>query len=146
MAYPWPGNIRELSNEMERAATLTEGPVVRPGDLSPRIAQAGGYDSRSDFSAEFPETRAPSRPSAQNHAEHIRRMPLGDLKEIMREETQRIESVLIERALQETGNNKAECSRLLGLSREGLRKKMHRYGIPAQRDGRNKSRPDRSSE
>jgi DNA-binding NtrC family response regulator len=28
LAYPWPGNIRELANVMERAALLTETPLV----------------------------------------------------------------------------------------------------------------------
>ncbi len=40
------------------------------------------------------------------------------------------EKDLIRRTLQITGGNKAKAARILGLSREGLRKKMNRYGLP----------------
>jgi DNA-binding NtrC family response regulator len=31
--YPWPGNIREMRNVLERAVLLGDGPVIEPGDL-----------------------------------------------------------------------------------------------------------------
>src|SRR6202034_2871660 len=36
--YPWPGNIRELQNVIERAVILSQGTVLKvpPGDLKPR--------------------------------------------------------------------------------------------------------------
>src|SRR6202522_1957192 len=36
--YPWPGNIREMQNVIERAVILSRGPVLKvpPGDLKPR--------------------------------------------------------------------------------------------------------------
>jgi transcriptional regulator with GAF, ATPase, and Fis domain len=40
-AYAWPGNIRQLQNEMQRIAALADGPAVEPGDLSPEIRGAG---------------------------------------------------------------------------------------------------------
>ncbi len=36
-AYEWPGNVRELSNEIQRAVVMSKGPVILPGDLSPRL-------------------------------------------------------------------------------------------------------------
>ena len=36
-AAKWPGNVRQLQNEMLRAAALAEGPVVRPADLSAEL-------------------------------------------------------------------------------------------------------------
>jgi DNA-binding NtrC family response regulator len=44
-AEPWPGNIRQLANVLERAAILCEGPELRAGDLEPLIeplAEGGG--------------------------------------------------------------------------------------------------------
>ena len=41
--YPWPGNIRELQNVIERAVILSPGPSLQvpPGDLQPVPAQPG---------------------------------------------------------------------------------------------------------
>ncbi len=33
----WPGNVRQLQNEMQRVAALADGPVVRASDLSPEL-------------------------------------------------------------------------------------------------------------
>src|SRR5262249_10232078 len=35
--YPWPGNVRQLANEVERALLLSEGPVVDLEDLRLRV-------------------------------------------------------------------------------------------------------------
>src|SRR5262249_57555497 len=51
MAYSWPGNIRELSNAMERAALLSESPLLTAGMLdlkgsaAPRVAQTASAPS-----------------------------------------------------------------------------------------------------
>ncbi len=39
MGYEWPGNIRELENVVERAATLCEGETILPQDLPPRLVE-----------------------------------------------------------------------------------------------------------
>lgn len=51
------------------------------------------------------------------------------LKEIVREATDVIERMAIEAALEHTGNNRALASEMLGLSRQSLYVKLHRYGI-----------------
>jgi DNA-binding NtrC family response regulator len=40
LAHPWPGNIRELRNRMERAVTLGLGPWLMPYDLFPEREQS----------------------------------------------------------------------------------------------------------
>jgi Nif-specific regulatory protein len=42
--YPWPGNVRQLGNEVERALLLSEGPVVDLEDLRLRVEATGDDD------------------------------------------------------------------------------------------------------
>ena len=48
--YPWPGNIRELQNVIERAVILSKGPVLKVplSDLKPRAAEVGNGGSTLD--------------------------------------------------------------------------------------------------
>ena len=41
LGHPWPGNIRELRNRVERAAALALGPWLMPGDLFPEVNPPG---------------------------------------------------------------------------------------------------------
>ena len=100
MEYPWPGNVRQMKNEVERAVALATSGSLCLDDLS--------ADVREFFSA------------------HLRRQPL-------RHETLYGREVdLLRQTLMETGGNKSEAARRLGLSREGLRKKLRRYGFDGE--------------
>ncbi|MDE3156093.1 MAG: sigma 54-interacting transcriptional regulator [Acidobacteriota bacterium] len=67
--YPWPGNLRELRNAMERAAIFAAGPVLDAGDLPERVTAAGlgsGPEKPSAIAVGEPVTLE------QLEAEHIR--------------------------------------------------------------------------
>ena len=101
MAASFPGNVRELENEIERAVALADpGEPVTPELLSPR------------FSAE-----TPLLPSVLQQS--------GSLKDI----TESIERHLISEKLNQFKGNITHTARSLGLSRVGLQKKIQRYGI-----------------
>ena len=65
--YPWPGNIRELRNVIERAVILSSGEQIEPGDLADTIQPASEIRLGGKFTAEEIE------------AEHIRRV-LGNAR------------------------------------------------------------------
>lgn len=64
--------------------------------------------------------------TAENLAQMVGRVPMKDL---VRDTTDVIERMCIEAALKLTGNNRASTARVLGLSRQALYLKMHRFGI-----------------
>lgn len=45
LAHPWPGNIRELENVIERAVILTTDGVIRPNLLPPNMQTSGALSS-----------------------------------------------------------------------------------------------------
>ncbi len=103
VAYNWPGNVRELQNEVERAAVLSPGDEIRVEDLSEEIT------------AQSPVSMPITDPEAGEIA-----LP-DSLEELERGHLVRI--------LAKCNGNKSEAARRLGISREGLRKKLARYGM-----------------
>ena len=118
--YPWPGNIRELENVIERCTLFTESGVVRVADLPPeipaRVAALGGGAS----SAAIASTAAAIAADGAG---------TGSLKEVVRETTLRLERDLIARALQETGGNVTQAAKRLKISRKSLQNKMKEFGL-----------------
>jgi transcriptional regulator with GAF, ATPase, and Fis domain/tetratricopeptide (TPR) repeat protein len=104
---PWPGNIRQLQNEIARAAVLADG-IIRVDDLSPAFLAAA-------------TERTDDAPTAQ---------PLD-----LRHAVGGVERDLVERALRAHHGNQSRAARALGLSRFGLQKKLKRLGIDPRSAG-----------
>jgi hydrogenase-4 transcriptional activator len=102
-AFGWPGNVRQLRNEVHRAVAMAApGGVITPEILSPI------------FAGSQPDTPSPRR---------ARNVTLASAVE-------RLEREMIEGALQRTAGNISQTARTLGLTRRGLYLKMDRLGIP----------------
>ncbi|HWV37842.1 MAG TPA: sigma-54 dependent transcriptional regulator [Vulgatibacter sp.] len=110
--HPWPGNIRELENLMERTVLFADGPVVGVSDLpeSLRAPQAG---VPSILSVPMPAI-APGDAS---------------LKDIVKGSVAVLERDLITRALDETGGNVTQAAKKLKISRKSLQNKMKEFGL-----------------
>lgn len=120
-AYPWPGNVRQLFNTLEYATVQADGSVILPHHLLPEIlapeAAAGAPDSGRPL---LPGAGAAARVdagvsagAAAASARFVRqRLPQADAR------------ALIERVLRESGGNRAEAARRLGMSRTTLWKKL----------------------
>jgi transcriptional regulator with GAF, ATPase, and Fis domain len=100
-AYPFPGNVRELENELERAVAMAEpGERIQVENLSEKM-QTKSAPLYSGMGAQ------------------------GTLKQMV----EKLEkSVLIETIKNQKGN-KTRAAKELGMSRYGLTKKMQRYGL-----------------
>ena len=99
IAHAWPGNIRELENEVQRLVIQSDPEAfILPELLSPAIRKAETILAKV----------APKR---------------GTLKQMVEE----VENWIIQQALGEHGGNKSQAAKELGITREGLHKKLAKY-------------------
>jgi transcriptional regulator with PAS, ATPase and Fis domain len=111
--YHWPGNIRELRNVIERAVALCPGPDVVLADL-PEALRLG---ARGIGAPEFSTSLGAFRPTLSSPT-------LAQSKEAA-------EIMRIKEALAKHNNNRLRAAGELGISRMGLYKKLHKYGLAA---------------
>jgi len=121
--YPFPGNIRELRNLIERACILARGPVIGPADFplgsdaaGPLGDSDGDGDGYRDGDGDPIHRCAHSLPSSID----------------LRETVEHLERELVVRALDDADGVQAEAARRLNLSRGDVGYKIRKYGIPPQ--------------
>ncbi len=119
MAYPWPGNIRELENVVERAVLFCDRELIQVEDLPPDVRDGNAA----------PRAPTPSQPVVAESSSQ------DGLKEQVKAAMSRLERELIVRALAQTGGNVTHAARLLKISRKGLQLKMKELGL-RERDER----------
>jgi len=103
MAYPFPGNVRELENEIHRAATLTDdGEPIVSSLLSDRVIEAGRAAGAAPVAA--------------------------DLRDAVRG----FERRFISESLARNNSNVTYAARELGLSRAGLQRKLRELGLRSE--------------
>ena len=101
MQFDWPGNVRELQNEIERTLTLAGDEVELTEEyLSDRIRASTDYRGMADA--------APAT---------------------IKEATAQVERQMIIDALHQSGGNRSQAARIVGLTRQGLLNKIRRYEI-----------------
>ncbi|MEW6131012.1 MAG: sigma 54-interacting transcriptional regulator [Acidobacteriota bacterium] len=134
-AYDWPGNVRQLRNEVERSVAYAyEGSMISVDDLSaevssPKRHQFRGQTPKSEelnLSVNIPkkeERREPVEPNSNG----FDWSPGGTLK--LKEVTAKLEKKIIQTALDKNKNNLSKTALDLGLSRRGLRLKLVQLGI-----------------
>jgi nitrogen regulation protein NR(I) len=111
--YPWPGNIRELENVIERAVLFCDESKLRAKDLPPDVRG-------------IPVIANVPLPEADLHAALAGE---GGLKGHVKVAMSRLEKELVSRALQQTSGNVTHAARLLKISRKGLQLKMKELGL-----------------
>ncbi len=113
--YGWPGNIRELENEMERAIVLAAGAEEIPASLlSDRIRDA-----------QKPGGAEQAAPKARDRTLDF----WGGKFSSLREMVESVESEVIQQGLIRTHWNKSQLAKQLGISRSNLIQKCSYYGL-----------------
>ena len=113
-AYPWPGNIRELENLMERVLLFADGPQIGARDLPEPIRSAPVSASTSALGG-----TSEGPPGVQETG----------LKDIVRAKRAEVEKDSIRQALGETDGNVTRAAKLLQISRKSLQTKMKEFGL-----------------
>lgn len=110
--HSWPGNIRELENEIERLVVLSgDDKTITPDLLSSRITSSGG--------------------SGNSVIKGVKTS--GSLKEALEE----LEYIMIKDGLKRCNFNKSRLAKELGISRAGLIMKVEKYGLDKRKKASN---------
>jgi DNA-binding NtrC family response regulator len=111
LLYDWPGNIRQLANEIRRVAAMAaDGETLGAVDLAPEVTE--NWNARPTVSAKS------AAPAVEVRLDQPLAMAIADL-----------ERKFIEHALNSSSGKVADAAQLLGLSRKGLFLKRRRRGL-----------------
>ncbi|HEY6561135.1 MAG TPA: sigma 54-interacting transcriptional regulator [Polyangiaceae bacterium] len=99
--YDWPGNVRELENEVQRLVIQADADAfLTPELLSARVRHVEGVVAQA-----------------------------SSVKGTLKEMVEQVEKYFLIEALREHGNNKTSAAKALGITREGLHKKLRQLKI-----------------
>jgi transcriptional regulator with GAF, ATPase, and Fis domain/Tfp pilus assembly protein PilF len=120
MVADWPGNVRQLCNEIQRIVARAEsGTLITPEQLSPELRRMG-------LPAVPPASMAVLGTSITGHSEIV---PLENAT--LADALSEVERRMISEALRKHKGNISRAARELGLTRRGLYLKLERYEINA---------------
>ena len=104
--YQWPGNVREMRNEIQRMLVMSpEDGMLEASLLSPRVLQAMPEEEAADL------------------------FQLTDFDGPLKSRIEKLEASILQETLVRNRWNKSKAAKELGLSRVGLRGKLLRYGL-----------------
>ena len=100
-SYPFPGNVRELQNAVERAATFCDSPLIEPQHLPQRLREQPSERPSADTLHATPVMPQQGEPDGMPPLETVQRS-------------------YIRQVLHATGGNKRRAAEILGITRRTL--------------------------
>jgi nitrogen regulation protein NR(I) len=121
--YHWPGNVRELQNVIHRALVVAKGEAILLGDLPLEVTGEGAAGSLP----------APGAVVGEGAVEDVTRLAQQLFTWARRDPKLKIipavERELVIQALKEAKGNQVQASKLLGITRATLRKRVEKFQI-----------------
>ncbi|MBN1652783.1 MAG: sigma 54-interacting transcriptional regulator [Deltaproteobacteria bacterium] len=133
LQYPWPGNIRELQNAIERAVLLGENGQIMPEHL-PIEKMTATLSTPIDGSYNKEDSNPPQPLKAQT-SETVNpppgKAPVDmSLADMLKQQVQTMERQHIIEALNRCGGNQTRAAKQLGISRRTLISRLEAYSLP----------------
>jgi two-component system response regulator FlrC len=125
LVHPWPGNIRELQNAVQRAAILSQGKTPKQTDFLLSMNPQNQLDNmRAEMGEPSSIHEMVEKEIIPSQADSSLAPPLQVRSGVT---VQEMEKALIFETLRATGNNRTEAAKMLGISIRTLRNKLHEY-------------------
>jgi DNA-binding NtrC family response regulator len=117
-SYPWPGNIRELTNAIQKALIFNRGVPLSADDITQAISGKGTFKGGVQDKEDQPLK------------EWIREaLTTSDKDNIFDSCVDYFSSLMISEALNLSGGNRSKAAKLLGVSRPTLHSKIEKYKL-----------------
>jgi transcriptional regulator PpsR len=123
------GQMRIYSTDLKNDFGLKTAVEVSMTKISSDTSKQVSFVIRETSRAEPPGPMRPAIASNDNNPSIAELVGSASLKEIVAETTDVIEKICIQTAVETTNNNKAAAAEMLGLSRQSLYVKLHKYGL-----------------
>ncbi|MGA8938078.1 MAG: sigma-54 dependent transcriptional regulator [Acidobacteriaceae bacterium] len=116
MEYDWPGNVRELEHAIERACSLSSGPILHLGDFPTQMQDFQFHARQSQLQT--------NQPSGSDLTAAFASADIAPVQSIAELEKQAILSTI-----SQLNGDKLTAARLLGIGKTTLYRKLKEYGL-----------------
>ncbi|QSQ20115.1 sigma-54-dependent Fis family transcriptional regulator [Pyxidicoccus parkwayensis] len=116
-AQPWPGNVRQLQNFLERLVVLSDGQVLTGEEVTRELARQPGLSPAPTVAAPVVPSGGTSAPAPADSGLTLESQRKGMEKQALVD------------ALKRAGDNRTLAARLLGISRRTLYNKLEEHGL-----------------